>query len=150
MNQQQFGQLAFEQAEKLFKDGRIPENVQAMAQQGVAATQEIYTKTATAAQDGAKALAEIAETVWGSTRMLNEKVVQNMTANVETAFTVAHSMATAKSLPEFAKIQSDYLQKIAAQASEQTKAYYDLSTRATQHVFEKMQDAATKSFKSTF
>jgi phasin family protein len=65
-----------------------------------------------------------------------------------TAF-IAHSMATAKSLPEFAKIQSDYLQKIAAQATEQTKEFFDLSTRATQHVFEKVQDATTNSFKYT-
>jgi hypothetical protein len=146
---QQFGQQAFEQVEKLFKDARIPENVQTMAQQSVAATQEIYTKTATAAQDGAKAITEIADTVWGSTKMLNEKVVQNMTANFEAAFTVAHSMATAKSLPEIAKIQSEYLQQIATQATKQTKEFFDLSTRATQHVFEKAQDATTKSFKST-
>jgi hypothetical protein len=147
---QQFGQQAFEQVEKLFKDARIPENVQAMAQQNVAATQEIYAKSAAAAQNGANALTEIADTVWGSTKMLNEKVVQNMTANFEAAFTAAHSMATAKSLPEIARVQSEYLQKIAAQTTEQTKAYFDLSTRATQHVFEKMHDAATKSFKPTF
>jgi hypothetical protein len=31
--------------------------------------------------------------------------------------------------------------------TEQTKEFFDLSTRATQHVFEKVQDATTKSFK---
>jgi hypothetical protein len=144
---QQFGKQAFEQAEKLFKNARIPENVQAIAQQSVAATQEIYTKTAAAAHSGTKALTEIADTAWGSTKMLNEKVVQNVTANFEAAFTVAYSMATAKSLPEIAKIQSEYLQKIAAQATEQTKEFFDLSARATQHVFEKVQDTTTKSFK---
>ena len=36
---QQFGKQAFDQAEKFFKDARVPENMQAMAQQGVAATQ---------------------------------------------------------------------------------------------------------------
>src|ERR1700736_6435041 len=80
---QQFGKQAFDQAEKLFKDARIPENVQAIAQQSVAATQEIYTKTAAAAQGGAKAFTEIADTAWGSAKMLNEKVVQNVTANFE-------------------------------------------------------------------
>ena len=144
---QQFGQQAFEQAEKLFKDASIPENVQALTQQSVAAAQEIYTKTAAAAQDGAKALTEIADTVWGSTKMLNEKVVQNATANFEAAFSAAHSMTTAKSLPEIAKIQSEYLQRIATQATKQSKEFLDLSTRATQHVFEKVQDTTTKSFR---
>jgi hypothetical protein len=146
---QPFGQQAFDQAEKFFKDARIPENVQAMAQQSVAATQDIYTKAALAAQDGTKAITEIADTVWGSAKMLNEKFVQNVTANFEAAFTVAHSMATAKSLPEIAKIQSDYLQQIATQATKQAKEFFDLSTRATQHVFEKAQDATTKSFRQT-
>jgi hypothetical protein len=146
---QPFGQQAFDQAEKFFKDARIHENVQAMAQQSVAATQDIYTKAALAAQDGTKAITEIADTVWGSAKMLNEKFVQNVTANFEAAFTVAHSMATAKSLPEIAKIQSEYLQQIATQATKQTKEFFDLSTRATQHVFEKAQDATTKSFRQT-
>jgi hypothetical protein len=144
---QQFGQQAIDQTERFFKDARIPENVQALAQQSVAATQEIYAKTATVAQDGAKAITQIADTVWGSAKILNEKLVQNVTANFEAAFTVAHSIATANSLPEIAKIQSEYLQQIAAQTTKQTKEFFDLSTRTTQHVFEKVQDATTHPFK---
>ena len=147
---QQFGKQAFDQAEKLFKDARVPENVQAIAQQGVAASKEFYAKTAAAAQDGAKVMTEIADTAWGSTKMLNEKLVQNLTANAEAAFTAAQAMATAKSLPELAKLQGEFVQKFAAQASEQTKEFFDLSTRATQHLFEKAQAAASKSFKPTF
>ena len=44
-------------------------------------------------------------------------------------------------------IQSEFFQAFAAQAAEQTKEFFDLSTRATQHVFEQAQAAATKSFK---
>jgi phasin family protein len=146
---QDFGKQAFEQAEKLFKDARVPANVQALAQQSVAASQEMYAKTAAAAQDGVKILTEIADTAWGSTKMLTEKAVQNTTANFEATFATAQKMASAKSLPEIAKLQSDYLQKIAAQVTEQTKEFVDLSTRATQHVVEKVQAATTKSFKPT-
>jgi len=116
--------------------------------QGVTASQEFYTKTAAAAQDGAKVVTEIADTAWGSTKMLNEKLVQNLTANAEAAFNAAQAMATAKSLPELAKLQSEFAQKFAAQAAEQTKEFFDLSSRATQHLFEKAQAAASKSFKS--
>jgi hypothetical protein len=73
---QQFGKQAFDQAEKLFKDARVPENVQAMAQQSLAASKDFYAKTAAAAQDGAKVMTEIADTAWGSTKLLNEKIVQ--------------------------------------------------------------------------
>jgi hypothetical protein len=56
-------------------------------------------------------------------------------------------MATAKSLPEIAKIQIECLRKIAAQTTSQAKAYFNLSTRATQQVIEKVQGATTKSFR---
>jgi hypothetical protein len=146
---QQFSKQAFDQAEKLFKDARVPENVQAIAQQGVAASKDFYVKTAAAAQDGAKAITEIADTAWGSTKLLNEKIAQNVTANAEAAFSAAQAMANAKSLPELAKLQSEFVQKFAAQAAEQTKEFFDLSTRATQHLFERAQAAAGKSFKPT-
>jgi hypothetical protein len=145
---QTFGNQAFDQAEKLFKDARVPENLQAVAKQSVAASKELYAKTAAAAQDGAKAMTEIADTAWGSTKMLNEKIVQNVTANAEAAFSAAQAMATARSLPELAKLQSEFVQKLTAQAAEQTKEFFDLSARATHHLFEKAQAASGK-FKPT-
>jgi phasin family protein len=146
---QQFGQQAFDQTAKLFKDALVPENVQAFAKQGVTASQEFYTKTSAAAQDGAKVATEIADTAWSSTKMLNEKVVQNVATNFDAAFETAQKIASAKSLPEIIKLQSEYLQAAASQANQQTKEFVDLSTRATQHLFEKAQAATTKSFKPT-
>jgi hypothetical protein len=144
----QFRQQAFDQAEKLLKDARVPEHVLAIAQQGVAASKEFYEKSASAAQDGAKAMTEFADTAWGSTKMLNEKLVQNLMTNTEAAFDAAQAIATAKSLPEIAKLQGEFAQKFAAQAAEQTKEFWDLSARATQHLFEQAQAAASKSFKA--
>ena len=95
-------------------------------------------------------MTEIADTAWGSTKMLNDKIGQNLAANAEAAFTAAQAIATAKSLPEIAKLQSEYVQKFAAKATEQTREFFDLSARATQHLFEKAQAAATKSFKPTY
>jgi phasin family protein len=146
---QQFEQQAFDQTAKLFKDAHLPENIQAIARQGVTTSQEFYTKTSAAAQDGAKAMTEIADTAWGSTKMLNEKVVQNVATNFEAAFEAAQKIASAKSLPEIMKLQREYFQTFAAQATEQTKEFVDLSTRATQHLFEKAQAAMVKSFKPT-
>jgi phasin family protein len=144
---QPFGPEAFSQAEKLFKDAFAPGNVQALAEKSVTSSKEFYDKTAAVTQDGAKVLTEIADTAWSSTKMLNEKVVQNVTTNIEAAFLAAQQIATAKSLPELVKVQGDFVQKLASQATEQTKEFVDLSTRATQHLIEKVQAAATKSFK---
>ena len=43
-------------------------------------------------------------------------------------FTGARELATAKSLPEITKIQLDFATKFAAQATEQTKEFADLSS----------------------
>ena len=146
---QQFGKQAFDQAEKLFKDARLPENFLAIAQHGVATSKDFYSKTAAVAHDGAKAITEIADTAWGSTKLLNEKIVQNVTATAQTTFDAAEAIATAKSLPEIARLQGEFVQRLAAQATEQTREFFDLSTRATQHLLEKAQAAAAKSLKLT-
>jgi phasin family protein len=145
---QQFGKQAFNQAEKFFKEAFAPQQVQVFAEKSIATSRDFYEKAAAAAQDGARALTEVADTAWGSTKLLNEKVVQNVTANVESAFAAAHDIVSAKSLQEAARLQSEYLQKLTAQATEQTKEFVDLSTRATQHMFEKVQAVAAKSMRS--
>jgi hypothetical protein len=146
MNQHAAQQM-FGQAEKLFKDARVPEQVQAMAQEGVAKSRELYAKSAAAAQDSAKLLTEVTETAWASTKVLNDKILQNVTANTEAAFDAVQAMAKAGSLPEVAKLQGDYLQQLVATSSKQAKEFFDLSTRATQHLVETVQAAAGKSMK---
>ena len=143
----QLGNQAFSQAEHFLKDARLPENVQAIAQQSVAKTHEFYTKSAAAALESAKVLTEVAETAWGSTKMLNEKLMQNLATNIEASFIAAHAIAKAQSLPEALKLHTEFFQKLAAQAAEQTKEFFDLSTRATQHVSEHVQAAAAKAMK---
>lgn len=144
---QPVGKQALDQAEKLFRETFSPGHVLALAEKTVTTSKEFYEKAAAAAHDGAKALTEIADAAWGSTKLLNEKLAQNLTANVEAAFAAAQQIAAAKSLPEIGKIQTEFVQKLSVQTTEQTKEMVDLSTRATQHLFEKAQAVASKSMK---
>jgi hypothetical protein len=75
-------------------------------------------------------------------------MVQNTAANAEAAFNAAQAIATAKTLPEISKLQSEFVQKLVAQTTEQTRELLVPSTRATQHLFETAQSAAAKSFNS--
>lgn len=138
---QQFTKYAFEQADKLFKDFLVPWNFQALANQGVTSSKEFYERTAAATQDGARALTQIADIAWSCTKILNDKLAQNLAGNVEATFTAAHAIATAKSLPEMARLQRDFIHKLTAQAMGQVMGLVDLSTGASQHVLEKMQTA---------
>ena len=143
---QQFGKHVFDQANKLFKDAVVQKNFQALSESAVAASKGFYDQATAAGLEQTKVLTDIADTAWGSTKMLNEQVAQNVISNIEATFAAAQLMAGAKSLPEIAKLQREFVQKFAAQSMQQTTELFDLSTRASQNVLEKVQALNAKPF----
>jgi len=143
---QQFGKHVFDQASKLFKDAVVQKNFQALSENAVAASKGFYDQATAAALNQTKALTDIADTAWGSTKILNEQVAQNVISNIEATFAAAQLMSGAKSLPEIAKLQREFLQNFAAQSMQQTTELFDLSTRASRNVLEKIQALNAKSF----
>ena len=135
------------QSTELSREVAMPDPAQALAQDGLARSRELYRSTMAAAQGGAEMVAVVAETTWGSTKLLNDKILQNVAANTEAAFAAAEAIAAARSLPEAVKLQSDYFQFVVGSAGEQVKEFLDLSARVAQHVFETIQDAASRSVK---
>jgi phasin family protein len=79
-----------------------------------------------------------------------DKILQNVAANTEAMFDAAQAIAKAGSVPEAMKLQGQFLQQLVATSSTQAKEFYDLSTRATQHLVETVQAAAGKSIKTGF
>jgi hypothetical protein len=135
------------QAEKFFETACVPAPVQSVIQDSVIRSRENYSKAATATQDGAKVLTELADTAWSNTKMLNDKIIQNATAYAEAAFDATLAVARAKSFNEAAKIQREFVQQLTAKAVAQSKELFGLSLRSTQHVIETAQAAASKSLK---
>jgi hypothetical protein len=123
------------------------EPVQSVMQDGVGKSGEVYSNAATATQDGTKVLTDLADLAWSNTKMLNDKIIQNATANAEAVFDAALAVARAKSFSEAARIQSEFVQQLTAKAVAQSKELFDLSSRSTQHVIENAQAAASKSLK---
>ena len=143
---QQFGKHVFDQASKLFKDAVVQKNFQALSENAVAASKGFCDQATAAALGQTKALTDLADTAWGSTKILNEQVAQNVISNIEATFAAAQLMSGAKSLPEIAKLQREFLQNFAAQSMQQTTELFDLSTRASQNVLERIQALNAKSF----
>jgi hypothetical protein len=81
-------------------------------------------------------LTELADTALSNTKMLNDKIIQNATANAEAAFEAALAVAKARTFSEAAKIQSEFVQQLTAKAVAQSKEFFDLPSRSTQHVIE--------------
>jgi hypothetical protein len=137
------------QAKEFFsvaKDVRIPDNVQALAEESVAKTREAYQKINTAAKDGAKVFEEVVLTAQAGAKAFGEKVLSNASANTEAAFDAAQAIARARTLPEVARLQADFMQQQLAIANAQTRELFELSAKIAKQTFETMNAAATKTF----
>ena len=128
------------------KEARIPENVQAFAEDSVAKTREAYGKMSSAANDGAKAMQEIMLVAQAGAKSFGDKLLHTATVNAEAAFDAAEAMARAKTVPEMARLQATFVQQQLAAASAQTKEFFDLSNKIGRQTLESMNAAATKTF----
>ena len=138
---QQFGAFAFGQAETFLG---APRGFQALAEKGVAASKQVCDKATVSTQDQARALTEIVDAAWSSAKLLNEKVLENWAVNVAATFSAVQQITAAKSLPEIAKAQSDFMRMYAAQTTRQGAELVGLAARASEHVFETVKAVATK------
>lgn len=137
------------QAQDMFtaaKDARIPENIQAMAEEGVQKTREAYYKMNEVAKDGAKVVEEVVLASQAGAKAIGEKLVHNTSVNTEAAFDAAQAIARAKTLPEVVRLQADYLQQQFAVAGAQSKELFELSAQVAKQTIETVNAAATKGF----
>lgn len=137
------------QAQDMFaaaKDARIPENVQAFAEESVAKTRDAYAKINAATQDHVKAVEEIVLAAQAGAKTFGEKFLHTATVNAEAAFDAAEAIAKAKTLPEIARLQADFFKQQMAAASSQTKEFFELSSKISRQTLESLNSAATKTF----
>jgi hypothetical protein len=137
------------QAQEMFaaaKDARIPENVQAFAEDSVAKTREAYSKMNAAAQDSVKAMQEIMVAAQSGAKTFSEKMLHTASVNAEAAFDAAEAMAKARTMPEMARLQATFLQQQLATASAQTKEFFELSNKIGRQTLESMNAVASKTF----
>lgn len=137
------------QAQEMFNIGKtaqIPENMQQFAEDSVQKTREYYDRMNESVKDSAKVFEEMLLASHAGYKAIGEKMLHNATVNAESAFDAAQAMARAKSLPEVARLQADYVQQQFAVASAQSKELMELSQKVSQQTFESLNQAATKSF----
>ena len=108
------------------KDARIPENVQAIAEDAVEKSRTAFEKVQVATKDNAKAVEELVTVASDGAKTIGEKVLRNTELNAEAAFDAAEAIARAKTLPEIARLQSSFMQQQMAVAGAQTKELFEL------------------------
>jgi phasin len=128
------------------RSARVPESFQSMAEESVTKTREAFDRLSAAARDQAKAAEEVLLAAQAGAKTIGAKVIDNTTANTDAAFEAAQAIARAKTLPEAARLQADFMQKQLAKAGEQTKELVELSMQIARQTFETVNQVATKSF----
>ena len=77
------------------KAAKIPENIQALAEQGVTRSQEAFETLSTAAKDQVKAAEELALATQAGFKSIGAKLMDNTVVNAEAAFDAARAIARA-------------------------------------------------------
>jgi len=137
------------QAQEMFsaaKDAQIPENLQAFAEDSVSKSREIFQKLNVTAKDNVNAIEDLMLASHAGSKSVTEKLMQHAAANTETAFDAAQAIAKAKTLPEAARLQADFLQQQTAAATQQTKELFELSSQVAKQTFESINKATAASF----
>ena len=137
------------QAQEMFtagKDAKVPENMSAFAEDAVTKSREAYQKMTAAAKDNAKVVEDVLLTTQAGAKSIGEKIIANTLANTEAAFDAAQQIAKAKTFPEIARLQANYLQQQFAVAGTQTKELFELSSKVAKQAFETVGQATSKSF----
>jgi phasin len=134
---------------RVASDVRVPESVQAFAEDSVTKTRQAYQQITAAARDAQQAMHEVAGTANAGAKTLGEKVLANVTANTEAAFDAAVQIARSKTLPEAVRLQTEFLQSQLSKASEQTREFYELSSKIAQQTFSSWNEVASRTFNQT-
>jgi len=125
-----------EQFMEAAKAAKIPENIQAFAEQGVTRSQEAFEQISTAAKDQVKVAEELALATQAGFKSIGSKIMDNTVVNTEAAFDAARAIARAGSVPEALRLQAEFMQRQFSVAGAQTKELFELSTRVAQNAFE--------------
>ena len=128
------------------REARIPETVQAMAEDGIHKARDAYSKINSVAKDGVKVLEDVMVAAHAGAKSIGDKMLRNTETNAEAAFVAAEAIARAKTVPEVVRLQTSYVQQQLAAAGAQSKELFELSAKVAQQTFESMNTAASRAF----
>jgi hypothetical protein len=137
------------QAQEMFtagKDAKVPENFTAFAEDAVSKSRDAYHKFTAMTKDNAKVAEEVLLTSQAGAKSIGEKIMANTFANTEAAFEAAQAIARARTFPEIARLQANYMQQQFAVAGSQSKELFELSSKVAKQTLETMGSATTKTF----
>jgi hypothetical protein len=134
-----------EQAREILRDvqdARIPDAVQQLAEETVFKTRAAYDNLHTVAKDCAQVIEEIFVTYQTGAKTIAAKALSNSVANTEAILDAAQTIARARTFPEAARLQANFVQQQLVVANQQTKELFDLYANVTKQTLGSLCKAA--------
>lgn len=147
MNQQFIKQAA--ELLKSAQTAKLPNKLQAMSEENIAKARETFENLEDVSKAVSKAMEKVSGTAQKGTLILNDKITNNVKENADAVMAAVTAIANAKSIPEAAKIQTDFIQSLFAKASLQTKELYELNAKIAKDTTDQFSKVAAKAKKST-
>ncbi len=113
---------------------------------GVGKSRESFDKAAEYARANMKTVETIVSAAQTSSKQIGEKVLGNAEANAKAAFEAAATLAGAKTLPELARLQTNFVQQQLKVMTAQNQELFQLSAQVIQKTFASFNSAFAKSF----
>ena len=125
---------------------QLPEQVQSAIAKGVTSSRASFDKAAEYAKENLKTVEKIVLAAQTGSKEIGEKVLGNAETNAKAAFEAAATLASAKTLPEFAQLQTNFIQQQLSVMHRQNQELFQLSAQLAQQTFATLNTAVAKNF----
>ena len=125
---------------------QLPEQVQSAIAKGVTSSRASFDKAAEYAKENLKTVEKIVLAAQTGSKEIGEKVLGNAETNAKAAFEAAATLASAKTLPELAQLQTNFIQQQLSVMHRQNQELFQLSAQLAQQTFATLNSAVAKNF----
>jgi hypothetical protein len=125
---------------------RLPQQLQTAIAKGVSSSRASFDKAAEYAKENMKTAEEIVLAAQTGSKEIGEKVLGHVETNATAVFEAAAALARAKTLPELALLQTNFMQQQLSVMHRQNQELFQLSARLAQETFATFNSAVTKNF----
>jgi hypothetical protein len=114
---------------------------------GVGTSRASYDKATQYAKANMKTAEEVVAAAKTSSKEIGEKVLHHAEINTKAVFEAAAALARARTLPELARLQTNFVHQQLTVAQAQSQDLFQLSAEVAQHTFATINSAVAKHFK---
>ncbi len=125
---------------------QLPEQLQTAVAKGVSSSRASFDKAAALAKENMKTAEKIVLAAQTGSKEIGEKVLGHAETNAKAAFEAAATLARAKTFPELARLQTNFIQQQLSAMHRQNQELFQLSAQLAQQTFASFNSAVAANF----